>query len=99
FCFAGALLALFASGTFGGSDAEQPARYMPVPGLRPDTESADLGRLEQFWNDRLTFPTGRFDPRWLRAAAVQHARLATGVPAGIPALLNPRSPLAFSTTG
>jgi hypothetical protein len=31
---------------------------------------------------RLTFPTGRFDPAWLRAAAAQHARLATGVPAG-----------------
>ena len=72
---------------------------MPAPGQRPETEAADLGRLERFWNDRLTYPTGRFDPRWLRAAATQHARLPMGVPAGVPALLNPRSPLAFSTTG
>jgi hypothetical protein len=99
FCFSGALLALFGSGVFGGKNAEQPARYMPVPGIRPEAEAADLGRLERFWNDRLTYPTGRFDPRWLRAAAVQHARLPVGVPAGVPAALNPSSPLALTTTG
>jgi hypothetical protein len=98
FCFAGALLALFASGAFSGRNAERPARYMPVPGIRQDSESADLGRLERFWNDRLTYPTGRFDPRWLRAAAAQHARLPIGVPAGVPAVLNPLSPLALSTS-
>jgi hypothetical protein len=54
--------------------------------------------LEQFWTDRLTYPTGRFDPAWLRAAAAQHARLRIGVPAGAPAVLNPLSPLALSTT-
>jgi hypothetical protein len=98
FCFSGALLALFASGVFSTKNAERPARYMPVPGARPEAEAADLGRLELFWNDRLTYPTGRFDPAWLRAAAAQHARLSTGVPAGAPVLFNPRSPLAFSTT-
>ena len=72
---------------------------MPVPGNRPETEAADLGRLEQFWNDRLTYPTGRFDPKWLRTAAAQHARLPIGVPAGVPARLNPLSPLVLSTTG
>jgi hypothetical protein len=92
------LLALFASGVFSDKNAEQPARYMPAPGNRPETEAADLGRLERLWNDRLTYPTGRFDPSWLRAAAAQHARLPMGVPAGVPAVLNPRSPLAFSTT-
>src|SRR5438034_2373659 len=82
----------------GATDTSRPPRYMPVPGNRPGTESADLGRLEQFWNDRLTYPTGRFDPAWVRAAAIQHARMAVGVPAGMPAVLNPFSPLAFSTT-
>jgi hypothetical protein len=80
------------------TNASPPPRYMPAPGQRPEAEAADLGRLERFWNDRLTYPTGRFDPRWLRAAAVQHARLPMGVPAGAPAALNPLSPLAFSTT-
>src|SRR6266850_7557648 len=98
FCFSGALLALFGAGVFSVKNDERPARYMPVPGNRPETEAADLGRLERFWNDRLTYPTGRFDPRWLRAAAAQHARLPIGVPAGVPAALNPLSPLRFSTT-
>ena len=98
FCFSGALLALFGAGVFSGKNTERLARYMPVPGGRVESEAADLGRLERFWNDRLTYPTGRFDPRWLRAAAAQHARLPMGVPAGVPAALNPLSPLAFSTT-
>jgi hypothetical protein len=98
FCFFGALLALFGSGVFSGKNVQRPAPYMPAPGQRPETEAADLGRLELFWNDRLTYPTGRFDPRWLRAAAAQHARLSMGVPAGMPAVLNSKSPLAFSTT-
>src|SRR5258708_4245925 len=98
FCFSGALLALFGAGVFSVKNDERPARYMPVPGNRPETEAADLGRLERFWNDRLTYPTGRFDPRWLRAAAGQHLRLPVGVPAGVSVLLNPKSPLVFSTT-
>ena len=104
-CFAGVALALFAHFSPltdhllpGATKASQPLRYMPAPGQRPETEAADLGRLELFWNDRLTYPTGRFDPRWLRAAAAQHARLPMGVPAGAPAALNPLSPLAFGTT-
>src|SRR6266496_3049241 len=83
----------------GAAKASRPLPYMPAPGGRPEAEAADLARLERFWNDRLTYPTGRFDPGWLRAAAVQHARLPMGVPAGAPAALNPLSPLVFSTTG
>ena len=71
---------------------------MPVPGSRPETEAADLGRLEQYWHDRLTYPTGRFDPSWVRAAAAQHARMATGVPAGQHLKLNLANPNALSTT-
>src|SRR5438552_162653 len=105
-CFAGVALALFAHfspvtdhlGLSGATKATPPLPYLPAPGGRPEAETADLGRLERFWNDRLTYPTGRFDPAWLRAAAAQHARLPMGVPAGVPAALNPLSPLAFNTT-
>src|SRR5437867_7340988 len=83
----------------GASNAPRPPRYMPVPDARSGTEAAELGRLEQFWTDRLTYPTGRFDPAWLRAAAAQHSRRSVGVPPGLPALLNPKSPLAFTGTG
>src|SRR5215813_11399969 len=79
-CFVGVALALFAHFTpltnpvslLGGTRASRTLRYMPAPGAKPEAEAANLGRLEQFWNDRLTYPTGRFDPAWLRAAAVQH---------------------------
>src|SRR5437667_659692 len=105
-CFAGVALALFAHfspipdhlGLSGAVKASRPLPYIPAPGGRPEAEAADLARLERFWTDRLTYPTGRFDPGWLRAAAVQHARLPIGVPAGAPATLNPRSPLTFTTT-
>ena len=50
------------------------------------------------WHDRLTFPTGRFDPAWVRAAVAQHARMTTGVPAGQHLKLNFANPNALSTT-
>src|SRR5207253_2516981 len=46
-----------------------PQRYMPVPGGKPD----DLDRMEVEWNNRLTYPTGLFDPAWLRLAALKDA--------------------------
>jgi hypothetical protein len=103
FCFTGILLALVASrenlphGPQNGS-ATTKQRYQPVPGARPESEALELGQLEQYWNDRLTYPTGRFDPSWVRTAAAQHARLARGVPAGRPATRKSRSPLSLDTT-
>ena len=43
----------------------ETARYMPVPGRNAREEASGLARLEQYWNDRLTFPTGRFNPAWV----------------------------------
>src|SRR2546421_6599635 len=53
-------------------------RYMPVPGGEPD----DLDRMEAQWNDRITYPTGRFNPAWLRVAAAEDARISRSVPFG-----------------
>src|SRR6266404_2896503 len=75
-----------------------PERYMPVPGSDTRDEANGLAELEQYWHNRLTFPTGRFDPAWLRAAAAQHARMATGVPAGQHLKLDLANPNALSTT-
>ena len=96
--FTGVALAIFAGRDFAVRSASEPDRYMPVPGSKPETEAAGLARLEQYWHDRLTFPTGRFDPAWVRAAADQHARMATGVPAGQHLKLNLANPNALSTT-
>ena len=54
--------------------------------------------MEQEWNNRLTYPTGRFNPRWLRLAAAQHNRLARSVPLGLQASATTlaESPLALN---
>jgi len=54
-------------------------RYMPEPGGEPD----DLDRMEAQWNDRLTYPTGLFDPAWVRRAAAADARITRAVPFGV----------------
>ena len=84
------------------------ARDMPTFGEDPENEAIDLGRLEQFWSDRLTYPTGNFNPAWVRQAAAQHERIPRGIPAGnftklsakanVKGRLAPVSPLALSTT-
>jgi hypothetical protein len=72
---------------------------MPVPGSGPQSEAAGLEQLEQYWHDRLTFPTGRFDPAWVRAAFAQHESMTAGVPAGQHLKLDPSNPKALSQAG
>src|SRR6266550_1848833 len=72
-------------------------RYMPVPDGEPD----DLNRMEQEWNNRLTYPTGLFNPLWVRLAAVQDALISRGIPLGIPLkdLNQANAPLALDPSG
>ncbi len=76
--------------------APRPLHYMPVPGGEAD----DLDRLEEEWNIRLTYPTGVFNPEWLRLAAAADALIPRSVPLGIPlsAAAMDDSPLALSTS-
>jgi hypothetical protein len=97
-CFVGLALAIFAGRDGALQRASQAERYMPVPGASSQNEAARLEQLEQYWHDRLTYPTGRFDPAWVRAAAAQHARMPSGVPAGQHLKLNLANPNALSTT-
>src|SRR5438477_351299 len=98
-CFVGLALAIFAARESLLHRMSQPARYMPVPGGNLQDEAARLAELELYWRDRLTYPTGRFDPAWVRVAAAQDARIARGVPAGSYQKRNPGhpSPLGYST--
>jgi Dockerin type I domain len=81
-CSIGVLLAVFG---FAGkpshpiADRDQLPRYMPVPGGGAD----DLDRMEVEWNNRLTYPTGRFDPAWVRSAAAHDALITRGIPLGL----------------
>ena len=58
-----------------GMEPEQLLRFLPIPNGEAGEEAQALARLEQQWNDRLTYPTGKFNPGWLRAAAAQDARI------------------------
>src|SRR6266513_572684 len=94
----GIALAIFAGKDAAVPRASDPERYMPVPGAKGQSEAAGLQQLEQYWHDRLTYPTGRFDPAWVRAAVAQHERMAVGVPAGQHLKLDLANPNALSTT-
>src|SRR6184192_3420568 len=61
-------------------DVDRP-RYMPVQGERGE----ELNRMEEEWNNRLTYPTGIFNPAWVRQAAAQDAQIARSIPLGLPA--------------
>ena len=64
----------------------------------PSGESEGLIGLSEFWNQRETYPTGRYDPAWLLRAAEQDKFVPRGVPAG-QVIYNKRdshSPLALT---
>ena len=94
-CIGGLALAISAFKTSSPPNRSEPSenatteasqelrqRDMPTLGEDPGDEAKDLERLEQFWNDRLTYPTGKFNPAWLRAAAIQHKKMPAALPAG-----------------
>src|SRR3954470_5451675 len=45
-------------------------------GIEADLEITGLAQMEEFWSNRLSAPTGRFDPAWLLQAAAQDRLLA-----------------------
>ena len=65
------------AGSAGSPSAKSAVKYLPVQG---GTE--ELGTADSYWNTRLTYPTGHYDPAWLRMAARQATRLPDRIPAG-----------------
>jgi len=55
-----------------------------------------LLQQESLWHDRLTYPTGHFDPKWVREAAEQDAQIPRGVPAGVQLSAETRSNSPFT---
>lgn len=64
------------------STAAPLQKYMPVLGGKAN----DLDRLEAEWHNRVTYPTGLFDPTWVRQAAAADALIARNLPFGAPTL-------------
>jgi hypothetical protein len=92
-----------------GMEPEQMLRFLPIPNGEAGEEAQALSALEQQWNDRLTYPTGRFNPGWVRRAAAQDAKVERVNPGkgkgrgggngSQNAASLADSPLALSTTG
>src|ERR1700730_17983380 len=79
-CSVGALLAAISVAPpvqEGRKSTVRLERDMPVPGGKAD----DLNRMEEEWNNRLTYPTGIFNPEWLRLAAATDALIQRAIPA------------------
>jgi hypothetical protein len=66
-------------------------------------KAENLLQQQQFWLDRVTYPTGRFDPAWVRAAAAQDSQVERALPFGItdrPSTLGDAlNPNAFTSLG
>ena len=60
------------------TQAARAALYSPGG----DTGEVSLTKVEQYWQTRLTYPTGRFDQRWVVDAAKQAKRIKSGIPGG-----------------
>jgi hypothetical protein len=74
-----------------------PNLYLAQPGKRAEDESARLLAMDEYWHARVTYPTGKFDFRWLLNAAKEDRSVREGVPAGrvIYDRVNNVSPLAL----
>src|SRR3954467_2686239 len=72
---------------YGGAEQHARARAMrqalATPGGGTEPGEVSLKKVEQFWQTRLTYPTGRFDQRWVNAAAKQAKRVKVGIPKGL----------------
>ena len=79
-----------ASSDHDAGELDERERYMPVPGGEAD----DLNRMELEWANRLTYPTGRFDPAWVRRAEEHDSRMTRGIPSGARLSKSARGPNA-----
>ncbi len=79
---------------------EADKRERDAPGAaQSGGESAELQSLEDYWNTRVTYPTGQFNGAWLLNAASQDKQVAERVPAGqVIYRRTANSPLALDPT-
>src|ERR1043166_4296848 len=77
-----AFVASVGEGAYEKAFGEDPAK---VDSKQEEGREQYETLLEQegYWQNRLTYPTGRFDPAWVRKAVQQDAQVERGVPAGV----------------
>ena len=59
---------IVASATGASSRSTAEAEYYAV---EPEKDVEELLQQEAFWFNRVSYPTGRFDPEWVRRAAIE----------------------------
>jgi hypothetical protein len=47
-----------------------------------DEPGDDAGKMISYWDARTTYPTGKYNPLWLRAAAAEAKKIPVAIPAG-----------------
>ena len=85
------------AGELPSGEGEEYEAYAANPGRVPGEsgESAFLTSIEDYWLTRISYPTGRFDTRWVVQAAEQDKRIEARVPAGRAVYSRGESPLAL----
>jgi HYR domain len=85
-----------ATGSTSGASAEAE-----FEGIDPTPDGARLIDQETYWMHRITYPTGNYNPEWLRKAAADDSRVGRGVPSGAKSKngANTPSPLALNPSG
>ena len=78
--------------------AAERERDREGPGEEAEEEASHLLELEEYWAARVTYPTGRFDRRWLIQAAEQDRRIARALPKGRVREIAGESPLSLDPT-
>jgi hypothetical protein len=81
-CVAIATTLFFAFGAFRAVERAVEHDNPAMEQAEHDEPGGEAGATEQYWNDRVTYPTGRFNARWLRHAAAQDKKIKRGVPRG-----------------
>jgi len=57
-------------------------KMLDTPGQASNAGEVSLASVERYWQTRFTYPTGRFNPAWVQAAARQAKRIKVGIPKG-----------------
>ncbi len=78
-------------------DEDGDNAYSANPGQVPvgGDESASLHNIEDYWLTRISYPTGKFDTRWVVQASEQDKNIQARVPAGQVVYQRGESPLAL----
>ncbi len=78
----------------------EPDKYVAEPGESDGGEGSSLLSTMDYWNTRLTYPTGKFDGAWLQDAVQQDKAVARAIPAGQKTYQRPASsPLGLDPNG